>query len=144
MDGLGEAAFTGIGRVTGARAGAVVTQTVYVDNWRAKYLRALELRTQSGEKLSGYQQYHAQALKHPLIIAGVRAKAIASTLVYVPLLDAVQQVERSGCASSLAAEVCRTPTTGSCRPAPRRACSRSSAAAASSSSTPCSTSCCST
>ncbi|KAJ1635999.1 hypothetical protein T492DRAFT_1141370 [Pavlovales sp. CCMP2436] len=104
MDGLGEAAFTGIGRVTGARAGAVVTQTVYVDNWRAKYLRALELRTQSGEKLSGYQQYHAQALKHPLIIAGVRAKAIASTLVYVPLLDAVQQVERSGCASSLAAE----------------------------------------
>ena len=104
----GERAFTNIGRVCGARAGAVVTMCLAIDYWREDYLKVLSMRIDADgfPKLSGYQQYHSLALKHPLIIAAIRAKAIMSSLVYVPALDAFQQAERSGDASVLCEEVC--------------------------------------
>jgi hypothetical protein len=68
-------------------------------------LKSIELRTPT--KMSGSQKYLLTGSENVVYVACVRAKGIASNLFYVPLLDAVQQSEKSGKAAEQAPEICQ-------------------------------------
>jgi hypothetical protein len=123
---------SGIGRV---RAGAVVTvraarrppplarrvltyrcalsavraqQCLHIAHWLPRIIEVLkdiELRTPT--KMSGTQKYLLAGAQNAVYEASVRAKGISSTFFYVPFLDAVQQIEKSGKAAEQAPDICQ-------------------------------------
>ena len=80
---------------------------VELDHWAEALIGALERKQAAGDKLGGIQSYMLAALNNDTIRAAIRAKAIVASLIYVPTLDCLQQLEASPEGADALADACQ-------------------------------------